>query len=686
MITITTRTPTEGATSGGTELTINGTDFVPGLTVTVGGAPASVISVTPNAIICRTGLHVPGLADILVTNPAPGSEIAVLPNGFKYVDPAPHANSPVSPISGPTPGGTSLTISGTGFQAGATVSCGGVPCTMTSVTATSISCVTSAHVPGLCDIIVTNPDGQFDTLAGAFTYANAGPAVQTIVPDRGPEAGATLVAIGGTGFQPGAMVTIGGVPATVSSIAPTEIKCNTGPHIAGLCGVVVNNPDAQSDTRPDAFTYGNLPPQITNVTPDKSVTAGGADVVITGSNFQAGATVTFGGTLGNVTAVVPNRIDCTTPAHVTGRADVVVTNPDFASDIRPLAMEFADPAPDAQNVAPTTCVTAGGTSLTISGHEFRPGATVAIGGIPAVVSTVAENAITCVSPPHVAGFVDIVVTNPGGLQDSLPGVLNYADPAPSPVSVVPPGGPTAGGTVVTITGTGFQSGATVSFGGALAAISTVSSNAIVCATGPHAALRVGVLVTNPDGQSGAKADVFTYADPAPNPLTYALPPGTTPSTTGGYMLTINGTDFVPGATVTIGGSPAAVSTVSPTQITCIVPPHISGTVPVVVVNPDGQSATLPTGFIYQNVPPAPTFVTPPTGAPAGGTPVSVIGSDFIPGLKVQIDGADALVSVVLPNFISCIAPAHAAGAAALDVVVINPDGLRGTKSNAFTYV
>ena len=73
-------------------------------------------------------------------------------------------------------------------------------------------------------------------------------------------------------------------------------------------------------------------PVVTTVTPDHGPTDGGTLVTISGSNFQAGASVTFGGAVaGDVTVQSSNQISCTTPPHFPETVDVIVTNPDDKS-------------------------------------------------------------------------------------------------------------------------------------------------------------------------------------------------------------------------------------------------------------------------------------------------------------------------------------------------------------------
>ena len=64
-------------------------------------------------------------------------------------------------------------------------------------------------------------------------------------------------------------------------------------------------------------------------------------------------------------------------------------------------------------------------------------------------------------------------------------IVNAAPPAPAVTSLSPAAGPVTGGTVVTITGTNFQNGATVTFGDAAAASVTVTSATRITAIAPR---------------------------------------------------------------------------------------------------------------------------------------------------------------------------------------------------------
>jgi hypothetical protein len=102
------------------------------------------------------------------------------------------------------------------------------------------------------------------------------------------------------------------------------------------------------------------------------------------------------------------------------------------------------PAPGALVIAPAYGETAGGTSVTITGSGFAPDATVMFGAAPATAVVVVDaGTITAMTPAAVNGWVDVVVTSPGGPTFSLPGGFTYADAtapdATATIAIMPTG-------------------------------------------------------------------------------------------------------------------------------------------------------------------------------------------------------------------------------------------------------
>ncbi len=122
-------------------------------------------------------------------NPSPGSRtgtITIADQVFTVIQAGTNSSffiSAITPGSGPTTGGTAVTISGGGFQSGATVTLGG-PASVSTVTSSQMTVTTGiASAPGVYDVMVTNPGGEFAVLEHGFTYvAGAVPDVDVLVP------------------------------------------------------------------------------------------------------------------------------------------------------------------------------------------------------------------------------------------------------------------------------------------------------------------------------------------------------------------------------------------------------------------------------------------------------------------------------------------------------------------------
>ena len=245
-------------------------------------------------------------------------------------NPAPTISS-LSPNSGPPAGGTSVTVSGTNFSSGATVTFGGNAATNVNVTSgTTITATTSAHNEGVVDVTVTNSDGQSATLTQGFTYA--GLKITSVSPNTGSTSGGTNVTIKGSAFQNAATVTFGGVAATnVNVVDSSTIVATTplGPATEQLIvDVVVKNPDGTTATLHPGFTYSVPPLSVASINPAIGATSGGTVVTISGTGFTTAlnSAVTFGGVAAtNVTIVDPVTMRVTAPAHAIGTVDIAVT-------------------------------------------------------------------------------------------------------------------------------------------------------------------------------------------------------------------------------------------------------------------------------------------------------------------------------------------------------------------------
>ena len=105
----------------------------------------------------RTPAQAEGIVSLTVLN-TDGNGVQ-LPQAFTYRAPAPVVSS-LSPVKGPASGSTDVTINGSNFKAGVSVSVDTLQATIISVTATRIVARMPAHAPTLVGLTVTNPDSQ----------------------------------------------------------------------------------------------------------------------------------------------------------------------------------------------------------------------------------------------------------------------------------------------------------------------------------------------------------------------------------------------------------------------------------------------------------------------------------------------------------------------------------------------
>ena len=97
--------------------------------------------------------------------------------------------------------------------------------------------------------------------------------------------------------------------------------------------------------------------------------------------------------------------------------------------------------------------------------------------------------------------------------------------APTVAGISPKSGTTAGGTPVVLTGSNFQSGASVTIGGAAATnVAVLGSGTITATTGAHGTGTVAVSVTNPGNSSGALSNAYFYDPPSGALGYYTVPP------------------------------------------------------------------------------------------------------------------------------------------------------------------
>ncbi|MGY2126624.1 IPT/TIG domain-containing protein [Nocardia gipuzkoensis] len=348
----------------------------------------------------------------------------------------------LSPTSGPTTGGTSVMITGTGFAEATSVHFDTTTTSFSIDSPTQITAIAPPGSAGTAQVTVTGPGGTSNGVS--YTYLPF------------PSAGSTAC---------GVSVTLTG---TVQITIPTGGPCNCVPCPGGAA------------------------PTLTTINPGAGPEAGGTTVTLTGTDLTGATAVSFGAT--PATSFTVDSATQITAVAPTGSGTVQVTvttasgtsNAVFYSYVPALASIFQFQGPEA-----------GGHLVYLNGTGLTGVTAVTFGSTPATSFTVNSDTEIAVFTPAGTGTVQVTVTGPNGTSN---GVSYTYVPVPTLTSVSPTSGPEAGGNTVVLTGTGLSTGAAVLFG-IVASDFTVDSDTQITATAVPGTGTVQITVITAGGTS-----------------------------------------------------------------------------------------------------------------------------------------------------------------------------------------
>ncbi|MGH3188896.1 MAG: IPT/TIG domain-containing protein [Streptosporangiaceae bacterium] len=353
------------------------------------------------------------------------------------------------------------------------------------------------------------------------TAPAAPPALTGISPASGGTGGGTKVVISGTGLGGATGVRFGGAAGKILLDSATRITVMS-PAGKGTVNIVVTTMGGTSAAATvGRFTYeaanNQSPPPpahptVTGISPASGPAAGGTKVTISGSNLSGATGVGFGGAAGRIVFDSGSQITVTSPAGTAGTVNVTVTTKGGTSGA--VHFTYVTPAPAVTGISPASGPAAGGTKVTISGTNLSGATGVSFGGTGASISADSGTRITATSPAGTAGTVNVTVTTTAGTSaTSSADYFTYTVPAPTVTGVRPDGGPTEGGTTVTILGDNLENATSVRFGGVAATIVS-DSDEVITVTSPSGEGTVDITVTTAGGTSATSAaDHFIYSEP-----------------------------------------------------------------------------------------------------------------------------------------------------------------------------
>ena len=486
-ITITTIIPQTGPESGGTSVTIVGSNFLPfdSLSCQFSGNNNAKVKVkgkyiSSNAVVCVSPSV--GIGD---------SEISLSNNGvfdadfdadaipFQF-----HASLfPLSlaPMSGSAAGGTEVIVTGNNFPNSPSLSCkfGNIITSAVFNTHTEIICTTPGGASRKTRPIATSV--PLLVSANGRDFANPNnlsylfvplPTVSSIYPASGPLSGGSIVSVVGSNFntQSGHNVICKFGPfealATVQSenVLTCESPSSLSPTILSL--EISTNGGIDYSTSNFMFVFQKIP-VLNTLHPPAGMEDGGNKVIVRGSGFYESNTLAcrFGESLVHAAFISETSISCEAPAAASvGHVGVVATLNGVDWTANQLVYTYT-PTVSIHRLSPTSCAVGGGTTVTISGQNFATASGVAnlalscdFGDLRSTATVVSDSVVTCVAPPVGAtGAVKVTITAAGFSIMGDHAMADFVFFEPSTVAgVVPSFGSSVGGTLVSVSGTNFN--------------------------------------------------------------------------------------------------------------------------------------------------------------------------------------------------------------------------------------
>ncbi|HMT09438.1 MAG TPA: M23 family metallopeptidase, partial [Pyrinomonadaceae bacterium] len=405
-------------------------------------------------------------------------------------------------------------------------------------------------------------------------------------------------------------------------------------------------------------------PTISSINPSSPI-ASGADqnVTVNGNNFQNGMTVTIffpGGGSGTLSGtqlqnVTPTSFRMVVTLNIVGTYGIRINNP---SGLQSSTFNFnvQAAAPSITSINPTSpCVRNNDQNITVNGSNFVSGLTVTVffptGGTTTLsgsqIQSVTSTSFVMVITTNLQGNYGIRVNNPGGAQSNT---FNFSTQNCVSISSISPATPTVGNTdqSIVVNGSGFVTGMTVTVffpGGGTATLSgsqigSVSSTSFTMFVTLNVLGTYGIRVNNPNGNF---SNTFNFSTQAASPTISSINPASPCVNGNDQNVTVSGSNFVSGLTVTVflpAGGPVTLSgsqiqSVTSTSFVMVITLNLQGNYGIRVNNPSGaQSNTF--NFTTQHCVSISSIAPSTPTVNNSDQNIVVNGTGFVSGLTVTV--------------------------------------------------
>ncbi|CAG9312591.1 unnamed protein product [Blepharisma stoltei] len=581
----------------------------------------------------------------------------------------------ISPSSGSTQGGTTVTISGTGFFDSLTnsayqqyVTIEGAKCTVISTSLTQIKCAAGPQASSSSDVAVT-VNGQLATYFSSFYDSSSTPTVTSISPSYASTTFKTEITLQGTLFSSSTSdisVTIGDQVCMVVSSTSTQIVCHLLGGPPGTYTITVSvSPYGIAKFDASITNSFDLKFDVVSISPTSGSVQGGTTLTINGYGFSSVSSsliITIGNEdheCGNLNVVSSEVITCSTPSYT---SDMNLDTAYTVTVIGRVQMESIckgtcsfswsnSVTPVVSSISPNSG--AYGDTITLVGSVFGTDSTkvnLSFGGVEATVTSCSDTEIVATVPAVKGVHPTLALSIDGqGLSDMSSLVFNnnvfVSDVNPKTIS--------QGGEDITISGSGFDTGMAFTFGSVACTVTGITNSQASCKAGPYSAASTAQnLVISGTGS-------YECSDSSKCSISYssAFTPILGSSTSG--FLTIpftapSGNGVVDQTTVQVylGSYPCTVTSVSASQIVCT-PTSPAGTY-TISLHVDGYGYS--TGSLSSQIALSIANVNASPSSYEGGQSVTLTGTGLSDNLKVYLCGFQCNVETATGDLLTCLSP------------------------------
>lgn len=669
-------TPDSGGASGGTVVLVRGTNFVDSsyLSCYFGSLVVSGRWISSEVVQC---VAPPGVANTTVPLAISFAEGQGTISDAEFYFFAEPTFEGISPTFGSIHGGTPVSIFGAGFWFSGELRArfGRTDVSATFVSSSELRCISPASsFPGLSPVLVSENGVDLLGRGGiGFTYMVPTRAV-ALFPQSGPQSGGTAVVVHGSGFamessRLGCMFDEEFVPATY--ISKTQLSCVTPPATnVRTVHVTIAIEETGSVAEGTVFAYTGES-YVSSVHPNSGPVTGGTTIDVNGYNFvdAQDTRCVFGPQRVSASWMSSTRVRCTSPqasrpqeaafALEVGEGHRVFDGVVFSF--------YAEPALFV--VSPRAGSVEGGTTLDLIGDfpMFSKGFKASFGAVEVPVVFLNSTLLHCTTAASPAQTVEVGVSV-GGVRGANELTWPYTfHSKPRVVDIMPSRGSIGGGTIVSVTGDGFEDVPTLGcrFGSSDEQVLSgkfVTTKELICVTPTQADVGSVPLEVSVNGVDfSGNGHRFAY---------HGSPFITSVSSTYSDRISVHGGYFIDSEALTCRFNESLRTRgkwVSRTLIECALP------TPSMIIAFKGNTVALDVSFNGEEQTEAVVIeqerianlssLSPRMGSVVGGTTVLIRGSGFVfsGNLRIRFGGVEVPATFLSENLLLCVSPAKEAG-------------------------